>query len=150
MARLPSGALIPIRAVSTLPDGRLDVPDDIRTAGWWRGGSRIGDLFGSTLLAAHIDSTAQGLGPYVELLSVQPEQRIVVTSATLEQSFEIRSLRLLPQGSLNGERWLFSPRGERRLTLVTCAPPYDASRGGYQNLAIVTATAVANPTARED
>ncbi len=109
MARLPSGALIPIRAVSTLPDRRLDVPDDIRTAGWWRGGSRIGDLFGSTLLAAHIDSTAQGLGPYVELLSVQPEQRIVVTSATLEQSFEIRSLRLLPQGSLNGERWLFSP-----------------------------------------
>ena len=150
MARLPSGALIPIRAVSTLSDGRLDVPDDIRTAGWWRGGSRIGDLFGSTLLAAHIDSTSQGLGPYVELLSVQPEQRIVVTSATLEQTFEVRSLRLLPQGSLDGERWLFSPRGERRVTLVTCAPPYDASRGGYQNLAIVTATAVANPTARGD
>ena len=150
MARLPSGALIPIRAVSTLADGRLDVPDDIRTAGWWRGGSRLGDPFGSTLLAAHIDSTAQGLGPYVELLSVRPEQRIVVTSATLEQSFEVRSLRLLPQGSLDGERWLFSPRGERRLTLVTCAPPYDASRGGYQNLAVVTATAVANPTARTD
>jgi hypothetical protein len=74
----------------------------------------------------------------------------VLTSATLEQSFEIRSLRLLPQGSLDGERWLFSPRGERRLTLVTCAPPYDARRGGYQNLAVVTATAVDNPTVRTD
>ena len=32
--------------------------------------------------------------------------------------------------------------GERRLTLVTCAPPYVASRGGYQNLAVVTAVPV--------
>ena len=150
IARLPSGALIPIRAVSTRADGRLDVPDDISTAGWWRGGSRLGDPFGSTLLAAHIDSTTQGLGPYVELLSVQPGQRIVLMSATLEQPFEIRSLRLVPQGSLDGERWIFSARGARRLTLVTCAPPYDASRGGYQNLAIVTATAMADPTERTD
>ncbi len=148
LARLPSGALIPILAVSTLPDGRLDVPDDIRTAGWWRGGAQLGDPFGSTLLAAHIDSATQGLGPYAELLSVRPEQRIVLWSATLQQSFEVESLRLLPQGSLDGERWLFSPRGERRLTLVTCAPPYDARRGGYQNLAVVTATAVTKPAAR--
>jgi hypothetical protein len=31
---------------------------------------------------------------------------------------------------------------------VTCAPPYDASRGGYQNLVIVTATPVTGPQAR--
>jgi len=147
-ARLPSGALLPIRPVSSLADGRLDVPDNIRIAGWWRGGSRLGDPFGSTLVAAHIDSTTQGLGPYAELLTVQPRQRILLTSATLEQPFQIRSLRLVPQGSLGGERWIFSARGARRLTLVTCAPPYDASRGGYQNLAVVTATPIADPTPR--
>jgi hypothetical protein len=147
-ARLPSGVVLPIRAISSRTDGRLDVPDDIRTAGWWRGGSRLGDPFGSTLLAAHIDSLSQGLGPYAELLSVQPEQRIVLTSATLEQSFQIRSLRLVAQGSLADERWIFAPWGPRRLTLVTCAPPYDASRGGYQNLVVVTATPIADPAAR--
>jgi hypothetical protein len=147
-AQLPSGAVIPILAVSTQADGRLDVPDDIWSAGWWRGGSRLGDPFGSTLLAAHVDSLGQGLGPYAELLSVQPEQRIVLTSATLEQSFQIRSLRLVKQGSLADEPWMFSPQGLRRLTLVTCAPPYDASRGGYQNLAVVTAVPIAEPTPR--
>jgi hypothetical protein len=147
-ARLPSGAVVPIRAVSARADGRLDIPDDIRTAGWWRGGSRLGDPFGSTLLAAHIDSATQGLGPYAELLSVRPEQLVVLTSATLEQTFEVRSLRLVAQGSLAGERWIFAPRGPRRLTLVTCAPPYDASLGGYQNLAVVTATPIADPTPR--
>jgi hypothetical protein len=147
-AQLPSGAVVPIRAVSTRPDGSLDVPENIRTAGWWRGGSRLGDPFGSTLLAAHIDSTTQGLGPYAELLAVRPEQRIVLDSATLEQVFQIRSLRLVSQGSLADEPWIFAASGPRRLTLVTCAPPYDASRGGYQNLAIVIATPVANPTPR--
>ena len=33
----------------------------------------------------------------------------------------------------------------RRVTLVTCAPPYDRARGGYQNLAVVTATPVQGP-----
>ena len=76
--RLPSGTSVDVDAVSTTSDGLLDVPDDIRTAGWWRGGSRIGDPFGSTLIAAHIDSRTQGLGPYAELLRVRarrPDRR---------------------------------------------------------------------------
>ncbi len=147
-ARLPSGAAVPIRSVSTRANGVLDVPDDIRTAGWWRGGARLGDPFGSTLLAAHVDSTTQGLGPYVELLSVRAGQRVVVTSTHLRQAFRISSLRLVPQGSLAGEPQIYAPGGRRRLTLVTCAPPYDAARGGYQNLAVVTATPDGPPTRR--
>ncbi|CUR60155.1 putative Peptidase C60 sortase A and B [metagenome] len=147
-ARLPSGTVVPIRAVSTTASGRLDVPDDVRTAGWWRGGSRIGDPFGSTLLAAHVDSTTQGLGPYAQLLSVRAGQRITVSTAGLTQEFEVRSLRLVAQGSLADRTWIFAPSGPRRLTLVTCAPPYDRTRGGYQNLAIVTARPVAPPSRR--
>jgi hypothetical protein len=134
--------------VSTRPDGTLDVPRDISTSGWWRGGSRVGDPFGSVLVAAHIDSRTQGLGPYAALLTVRPGQRVHVTTRHLRQDFTIRSRRLVPQGSLTDERWLFSPAGETRLTLVTCAPPYDNSRGGYQNLAVVTAVPVADPVRR--
>ena len=57
LTRLPSGAVIRVRAVGTTPSGLLAVPGDIDSAGWWRGGSRLGDPFGSTLIAAHIDST---------------------------------------------------------------------------------------------
>jgi len=145
--RLPSGRSVPILAVATQPGGRLAVPEDIRVAGWWRGGSLIGDPFGSTLIAAHIDSKTQGLGPFAELLSVRAEQRIRVSTAHLRQEFEVRSLRLVRSGDLANESWVFSPTGERRLTLVTCAPPYDGARGGYQNLAVVTATPVRAPQA---
>lgn len=145
--RLPSGRSVRVLAVSTEPDGRLAVPDDIRLGGWWRGGSRIGDPFGSTLIAAHVDSKTQGLGPFAELLSVRADQRISVRTAHLRQEFAVRSLRLVGSSELQDESWVFSPGGERRVTLVTCAPPYDAARGGYQNLAVVTATPVGSPEA---
>jgi hypothetical protein len=145
--RLPSGRTVPVLAVSSEPGGRLAVPDDIRLGGWWRGGSRIGDPFGSTVIAAHIDSKTQGLGPFAELLSVRADQRITVITAHLRQEFAVRSLRLVPSSELANESWVFSPRGGRRVTLMTCAPPYDRARGGYQNLAVVTATPVRGPEA---
>ena len=147
-ARLPSGRVVPVRAVSTTADGALDLPEDIGTAGWWRGGSRLGDPFGSMLVAAHIDSTTQGLGPYAELLRARPGQRVRITSRHLTQVFTVRSLRLVAQGPLARHPWISAPTGPPRLTLVTCAPPYDRSRGGYQRLAVLTARPLDRPARR--
>jgi hypothetical protein len=147
-ARLPSGTVVAILPASTTASGRLDVPADIETAGWWRGGSRIGDPFGSILIAGHVDSVTQGLGPSAQLLTVRAGDRVVLGSVHLRQIFEVDSLRLIPQGSLMNQQWLFAPSGRRRLTLVTCAPPYNRARGGYQNLAVVTALPVSEPTRR--
>ena len=146
--RLPSGVVVRVRAVATRPDGHLDVPDDVEVAGWWRGGARLGDPFGSTLLAGHVDSTTQGLGPYVELLGVRAGQRVRLRSAHLRQAFVVRSLRLVPANALPEHRSVYSARGPRRLTMVTCAPPYVPERGGYQNLAVVTAVPVTPVLAR--
>lgn len=145
---LPDGTVVPVRAVGTDRDGTLAVPHDIRVAGWWRGGARLGDPFGSLLLAAHVDSTTQGLGPYASLLSVRAGQRITVTSAHLRQAFTVASLSLVPRHDLAGQARIFSARGPHRLTLVTCAGPYDAGRGGYQNLAVVTARPVGDVVRR--
>lgn len=144
-ATLPSGTVVPIRPAST-SGGELDVPADTGIAAWWRGGSRVGDPFGSTLVAAHVDSTSQGLGPFAELLTVGRGDRVVLESAHLTQEFAVDSLRLVPQGPLADEEWLFEPSGPHRLTLVTCAPPYDRDNGGYQNLAVVTAVPTSAPT----
>ena len=75
--------------------------------------------------------------------------RIVVRSKHLVQRFAVTSLRLVPRASLADATDLFAPSGPRRLTMVTCAGPYDAARGGYQNLAVVTARPVTRPAARE-
>jgi len=138
--QLPGGRRVGIRPVGTTRNGVLDVPADVGLAGWWSGGSRLGDPFGSTLVAAHVDSRTQGLGPFAALLTARPGDRVHVWSDGLRQTFEITARRLRPQGALGAHAWLHSPEGPRRLTLVTCAGPYDASRGGYQNLAVVTAT----------
>ncbi|MBD8869587.1 class F sortase [Nocardioides donggukensis] len=142
---LPGGAVVPVRAVGTRPDGRLAVPRSVAQAGWWRGGSRLGDPFGATLVAAHIDSTTRGLGPFAGLLTVRAGDRVVLGSRSLRQEHRVESLRLIPQGSLADRAGLHSPRGPRRLVLVTCAPPYDRARGGYQHLAVVTARPVGPP-----
>lgn len=124
------------------------MPDDVGTAGWWEGGSRLGDPFGSILLAAHVDSRVHGLGPFAELLSVPPGARVRLASSGIEQVFAVRSRRVVAQGALDDDAWLFDSSGVVRLVLVTCAPPYDASRGGYQNLAVVTALPLGPPEPR--
>lgn len=145
---LPSGRTAPIRVAGTTPEGLLDVPDDIDVAGWWRGSSRLGDPFGSILVAAHVDSRTQGLGPFAELLTLDRGARVVLTSPGLRQTFAVHSRRLVPQGSLVDDSWIFDVAGDTRLTLVTCAPPYDDARGGYQNLAVVTAVPLGIPERR--
>jgi hypothetical protein len=145
---LPSGRTVAIRAVGTTEAGLLDVPADVAVAGWWEGGARLGDPFGSVLVAAHVDSRTQGLGPFAELLEVDRGSRLVLESAGLRQTYDVRSRRLVPQGSLVDDSWLFDASGATRLTLVTCAPPYVPSRGGYQNLAVVTAVPLGPPEAR--
>ena len=97
--RLPSGTLVPVRPAGIRGRGLLDVPDDITEAGWWRSGARLGDPFGSTLIAGHVDAVDQGLGAFAELLAVHPGQRVRVRSHGLEQSFSIRSRRLVPRGT---------------------------------------------------
>jgi hypothetical protein len=146
LIRLPSGAVVRVRAVGTTAGGLLAVPDDIDSAGWWRGGSRLGDPFGSTLIAAHIDSTTQGLGPFAELLETAPGALITLSSASWRQEFAVASRRLVAQGSLSDDSWIYDVSGLRRLTLVTCAPPFVAAAGGYQNLAVI----VAYPTGRPE
>jgi hypothetical protein len=145
---LPTGRTVAVSAVGTTRAGLLDVPADVAVAGWWEGGARLGDPFGSVLVAAHVDSRTQGLGPFAELLEVDRGARLLLESAGLRQSFEIRSRRLVPQGSLVDDSWLFDASGPARLTLVTCAPPYVAGRGGYQNLAVVTAVPLGRPEAQ--
>ncbi|NPC43561.1 class F sortase [Nocardioides sp. zg-1230] len=146
-ATLPSGRDVRVTTAGTTGSGVLDVPDDVDVAGWWRGGSRIGDPFGSILVAAHVDSDAEGLGPFAELLTVREGARVRLEGDGLRQDFRIGSRRLVAQGSLVDDGWIFDASGDLRLALVTCAPPYDASRGGYQNLAVVTAVPLGPPEA---
>ena len=139
---LPSGRVLPVDRVGTRPDGALRIPDDIRRAGWWAGSSRLGDPFGSVVLAAHVDSFTQGVGPAAELLSARPGERVHVAGRRLSQWYRVRSVRLVPRADLRHQSVVFSAAGDRRLVLITCGGTYDAARGGYQDNVVVVARPV--------
>ncbi len=130
---------MPVDPARSGADGVLGIPKDVNRAGWWTGGSRLGDPFGSIVLAAHVDSLTQGVGPVVGLLSARPGDRVTATGTRLSQRFRIRSVRLVERASLHEQSAVFSPRGAPRLVLITCAGPYDAARGGYRDNLVVTA-----------
>lgn len=139
LIRLPIGRWVHVQPVSTTSNGLLDVPADVDIAGWWEGGSRLGDPSGSMLVAAHVDSRTEGLGPFASLLTARPGERVRVWGGGLRGTFEVRTRQLRPQGSMTPRSWLHSPTGPARLTLVTCAGPYDPDHGGYPSLAVIVA-----------
>lgn len=78
--RLPGTGWLPVDAVDTRRNGVLDVPADVDRLGWWQGGSRVGDPFGAVLVAGHVDSETQGLGPSAVLLEVAGGDEVRVRS----------------------------------------------------------------------
>ena len=137
--RLPSNTDVPVRVAGTNDRGLLQVPRDIRAAGWWDGGARLADAYGTIVIAGHVDSATQGLGPFAELLSTQRGERIVVRGRGAEQTFAVTSVDRVRKASLNTRDDIFAASGRLRLVLITCAGAYDPARGGYQDLAVVTA-----------
>ncbi len=143
--RLPGTDLLPVSAVGTRDDGLLDVPADVDRLGWWEGGAKVGDPFGSVLLAGHVDSATEGLGPSAVLLTVSRGEELEVRTASRTRTYRVRSRRLVPLEDLASYPGVLSASGPARLTLVTCAPPFLPDAGGYQNLAVVTARPVGAP-----
>lgn len=143
--RLPREGWIAVDPVGTRRNGQLDVPE-VQQLGWWEGSSRIGDPFGVTLLAGHVDDAVEGLGPASALLGVTRGQRIPVRTASRTTTYVVRSLSLLDRADVELHPELFSPRGPARLLMVTCAPPFVPAKGGYQQLAVVDARPVGSPT----
>jgi hypothetical protein len=134
--------LVPIQPVGTTAEGVLDAPADVDTAVWWEGGAWLGDPSGTMLVAARVESHNDCLGPFASLLTARPGERVRLWGGGLGQTYEVRSRRLRPRGPIAPTSWLHSSPGPARLTLVTCAGPYDPDDGGHQNLAVVVAVPI--------
>ena len=139
---MPSGITIPVDDVTARRDGRLDLPPDVNRAGWWAGGARLGDPFGAIVLAAHVDSFAQGIGPIAELLGEPPTSRVVLTSTRWQRPLGVRSTRLVARASLAEVAAGVRAPGPLRLVLITCGGAYDTASHSYADNVVVTASPV--------
>ncbi|WP_374940120.1 class F sortase [Streptomyces finlayi] len=119
-------------------DGRAEVPADPAQAGWYRFGPAPGDAHGSAVLVGHVDSRTGELGELAALYDVRAGDRVDVQRGDdTTIAYEIVARRIVKKNRMPAD--VFRREGEPVLTLITCAPPYDPDRGGYQSNLIVTA-----------
>ena len=118
--------------------GELVVPENVRHVGWWDGSAFVGDPFGNTVVAGHVDSASEGLGYFARLLSLTPGERITVGSGRHRLGYRITSVKTVTKQTLATSGAIFDQTGPHRLVLITCTGAYVPGRGYDSNL-VVTA-----------
>jgi len=138
---LPGGAHAPVLPASTVA-GQLQVPEGAHRVGWWDGGAEAGDPFGSVVLAGHVDTKTEGIGFFSRLKRIRAGETVVLHGAGHTASYRVGSIVSVPKNALATKSGAFAQMVGHRLVLITCTGAYDASRGGYEDNLVVTATAV--------
>jgi hypothetical protein len=137
---LPDGTGAPVVPVGLHPDGALVVPEDVRTVGWWTGGSKVGERFGSVVVAGHVDSSTGGVGVFAELKRLVPGQVVELSADGSRVRYRIVSATRVPQARLSEDAGIFRVDGEPQLVLITCGGAFDRVRHRYEENLVVRAT----------
>jgi LPXTG-site transpeptidase (sortase) family protein len=133
-----SAAIVPVATVGR----QLVVPADPGRVGWWDGSSYVGDPYGSTVIAGHVDVVDRGLGFFFRLWNIKVGERVVLRAGHLRQAYKITALRQVARTDLVDDEEVFDIGGPPRLVLITCAGDFRADRGGYSRNLIVVARPV--------
>ncbi|MGW6547538.1 class F sortase, partial [Streptomyces massasporeus] len=99
---------------------------------------------GSAVLVGHVDDRTGRLGAFAKLYGVREGDDVTVARADAPPvRYEVTAREVVDRDRLPKE--VFRRHGRPVLTLVTCAPPYDRERGGYQRNLLVYAVPVPEP-----
>ncbi|MFF5157834.1 class F sortase [Streptomyces sp. NPDC000348] len=127
-----------VQDVGVEDDGTVEIPDDAGQAGWYRYGPAPGAFAGSAVLIGHVDDRTGDLGAFAKLYGVRKGDEVTVAREDASPvRYEVTAREVVDKDRLPGE--VFRRHGRPVLTLVTCAPPYDRERGGYQRNLLVYA-----------
>ncbi len=137
-----TGIVVSVVPVGVQPDGFMELPVDVKVAGWYRFGSDPLSETGTTVVSAHVDSIEYGLGPFAGLKGLAAGSEIVVTVSTGAQvKYVLESVTSVPKEQLPLAE-VFDRAGEPRLVLITCGGQFDYSAGRYSDNIVVVAVPV--------
>lgn len=127
-----------LQDVGVKDDGTVEIPDGAGQAGWYRYGPAPGASAGSAVLIGHVDHRTGDLGAFAKLYEVRKgDDATVAREDAPPVRYKVTALEVIDKDRLPDE--VFRRHGRPVLTLVTCAPPYDRERGGYQRNLLVYA-----------
>lgn len=131
------GVDAPIIPVGIEAGGTMEVPQDVKAAGWYRFGPLPGAR-GSAMVIGHVDSRTQGPGVFFGLSQLPLGERIgVQLGEGPTQYFVSVARRFIDKDEL--PRDLFAREGPPRLTLVTCGGGFDEQTRSYSHNVVVYA-----------
>lgn len=140
-AGIPSRVVIPRLGVDArvigvdAPDGVLLPPDDPRTLGWWRSGSRPGADRGSALITGHTVSTGGGAFDDLETLESGDRVRVLTTGGVVD--YRVSGVAIYRKSTLAQDAGrVFNQSVPGRLVLITCE---DWNGSAYLSNAVVFA-----------
>ena len=133
---LPGGSSAGVRPASTV-DGELKVPENVRHVGWWDGSALVGDPYGSTVIAGHVDSASGGLGFFSRLLSIKKGERVTLRSGSHSLVYRIVSVKSVSRTRLATTSAVLDQSGEHRMVLITCTGTFRPGRGYDRNLVVI-------------
>ncbi|QBR92449.1 class F sortase [Nocardioides euryhalodurans] len=142
--RLRIGALdleLPVAAMGVDADGLMALPTTPFATAWYRYGADPTDRQGAVVVAGHVDTAEEGVGPLARLGGLAAGSRVTLDHRGGSTTYEVVAVRRLPKAVLDLPA-LFRRTGPPRLHLVTCGGPYLPDQGGYQDNVVV----VAEPT----
>lgn len=122
-------------ALGKTDDGRLEVPADPHTAGWWSGGVNPGGP-GPAVVVAHVDSW-EGPGAFFDLEEVEVGDRASVRREDGSRvGFRVRRVERHPKDDFPTDE-VYGPTDEPTLRLITCSGAFDPRARSYADNVIV-------------
>jgi LPXTG-site transpeptidase (sortase) family protein len=98
----------------------------------------VGEPFGSTVIAGHVDSATEGIGFFARLLKIKAGDTITLRADSHQLKYRVTSVRTVAKKALATDSQAFRQTGPHRLVLITCTGNFHRDRGGYDsNLVVV-------------
>jgi LPXTG-site transpeptidase (sortase) family protein len=135
---LPGKATAAVHPAATV-DGVLRVPENVRHVGWWDGSAQAGEVFGSTVIAGHVDSNTDGIGFFARLLRIKVGDTITLRGDNHRLEYRVTSVKKVARKALATQSQAFEQTGPHRLVLITCTGNFHRDRGGYDSNLVVVA-----------
>ncbi|MET1004068.1 MAG: class F sortase [Propionibacteriaceae bacterium] len=132
---------LPVISTGVADDGRMQLPESNRDVAWYAFGARPGDRQGTTVMAAHVDTRAEGLGPFARLRTMNRGDKIKIADTSgRTYAYEVTDVDDVKKSNVELDQ-LFRLDGDPQLKVLTCGGPYRRSTG-YRDNIVVTARPV--------
>jgi hypothetical protein len=134
---------LPIDPAALTADQRMQLPPTVHRVAWWSYGAAPGDAEGTAVLAGHVDTRDEGIGPLASLAALRPGDPVSVTDHSGgRHQYVVKALRSYPTGQLPHD--LFTTAGAPRLALITCAGEWNRHSRAYERNLVVWAVPAAH------